>query len=250
AGSSLFLTPSGATVVLAKGTTGRATARATEGGNDRQTEMRTVQPSVARLGRSQGGGLEMRLKGGNPKAEIRGRDPLSGTTNYFIGDDPSRWQTAIPTYAGVSYKDVYPGIDLTYYGNNRQLEYDFTLAPHVDPRSIRISFRGARAMRVDPSGDLVLETRVGEIRQLKPSIYEQDRDTKHFIDGRYAIRGRSEVGFEVGAHDPDKELVIDPIFTYSTFLGGTSTDVGNSIAVDSGGNAYITGFTTSFNFPT
>jgi photosystem II stability/assembly factor-like uncharacterized protein len=192
----------------------------------------------------------MQLKGANPKAEVGGRDQLSGITSYFIGNDPRQWHPAIPTYGRVQYRDVYPGIDLTYYGNKRQLEYDFIVRPHADPRAIRIEFRGIRNMRVEENGDLVLGTSAGEIRHLKPSIYERDGDTKHFIDGRYAIRGRSEVGFEVGNYDPSKELIIDPIFVYSTFLGGTSTDVGKAIAVDSFGFAYVTGYTSSFNFPT
>ncbi|HKV41835.1 MAG TPA: SBBP repeat-containing protein, partial [Blastocatellia bacterium] len=231
AGRNLFLTSNAATVVVAKGDATK------QPGTDRGTAG------------AHGLAVEMKLKGANPHAEIGGGALLPGTDNYFLGNDPSRWRTGIPTYGRVLYRGIYPGVDLAYHGSDQQLEYDFSVAPHVDPRVIRLSFRGLKNMRLDQNGDLVLATTAGEIRHLKPSVYQQDGDTRHYITGRFSIRGKNDVGFNVESYDTSKELVIDPIFVYSSFLGGTSFDVGKAITVDSFGNAYLTGSTSSFNFP-
>jgi hypothetical protein len=193
--------------------------------------------------------VRMKFKGANTKARIEGLDQLPGKSNYLIGNDRAKWHTDIPTFAQVQYTDVYPGIDVVYYGQQRQLEYDFRLAAGADPSKIRIAFDGAQNLSIDAEGNLVLKTNSGEIIQHPPVIYQENESGRQSIAGCYVLRGKHEIGFEVSAYDRSKPLVIDPQLVYSTYLGGGDTDVANGIAVDSGGNAYISGETTSVNFP-
>jgi len=193
--------------------------------------------------------LRMSMVGANPVPEITGLERLGGSSNYFRGNDPSKWQSNIPTYARVEYRELYPGVNLVYYGNQEQLEYDFQVAPGGNPGDIRMAFEGVRKITISAEGDLILRTSVGDIGMHKPSIYQETNGTRQSIAGRYVIKGKRQIAFEVGGYDKSKALVIDPVLTYSTFLGGTGYDYGRSIAVDSAGNAYITGQTSSFNFP-
>jgi Beta-propeller repeat len=194
--------------------------------------------------------LRLQLMGANPSPQVSGTEQLAGKNNYFLGNDPSQWRTNVRTYASVKYHNVYPSIDLVYYGNQRQLEYDFVVAPGANPQAIRLSLRGAEKMEIDPRGDLVLHTTVGEIREHKPVVYQEIAGTRQVIAGSYVMRGPSEVGFAVAPYDAGQPLVIDPVLSYSTYLGGNSDDLGNGIAVDSAGNTYVTGLTSSVNFPT
>ena len=174
---------------------------------------------------------------------------MPGKSNYFIGNKAGNWRTNIALYSKVLYRNVYPGIDLVYYGNQRQLEYDLIVAPGISPERIRIAFEGAHKITVDSAGDLLLSTAVGEIRQLKPIVYQEDvNGTRHEVAASYRV-DRDDVRFEVGAYDKGLPLIIDPILVYSSFLGGTSLDQGLGIAVDSQGSAYLTGTTFSPNFP-
>jgi Beta-propeller repeat/FG-GAP-like repeat len=196
--------------------------------------------------------LRMRLSGANANATVSGGDELPGKSNYLIGSDPSKWHTNIANYAKVRYSNVYPGIDLVYYGNQGRLEYDFVVAPGADPRSIGLLFTGADKVAVDKqTGDLVLLTGRKEVRFRKPVVYqaaEQQGGSKVSVEGRFKLsRGRAR--FEVGRYDRHKPLVIDPGLTYSTFLGGNNQDIGYGIAVDTSGDAYIAGFTMSPDFP-
>ena len=194
--------------------------------------------------------LQFTLAGGNRRPTVAGRGELPGRINYFVGDDPAGWRTNIATYARVHYSDVYPGIDLVYYGNQQQLEYDFVVAPGADPRRIRMVFDRARAVSIDGDGDLILSVEGGEVRQLKPIVYQEANGVREPIAGRYVRKGRREIRFELGAYDRTRPLVIDPVLVYSTYLGGSSTDAGNDIAVDAQGNAYVGGETSSADFPT
>jgi len=194
--------------------------------------------------------LRMRLVGANPNAEARGLEELRGKSNYFIGNDPSKWRTNVPTYGKVEYRDVYPGINLVHYGNQRQLEYDFVVAPGADPRAIRFEVGGADRIEIDSAGDLVLHVAGGEVRQHKPIVYQQIADHRRDIPGRFVFSGQQQVGFEVGSYDASQPLVVDPVLVYSTYLGGSGDDQAGGGAVDSAGNAYVTGYTYSTNFPT
>jgi hypothetical protein len=193
--------------------------------------------------------LRMKLSHANPAAKVTGVDELAGTSNYFIGNDPAKWRSNIPTYAQVKYEGIYSGIDLVYYGNQRQLEYDFVVAPGADPRRIAFDVRGAKRVRKDEHGDLVLKMSEGEIRWRKPLAYQEEDGARQEVAACYSITGTNRVGFEVAGYDASRTLYIDPLI-YSTYLGGSGDDFGNGIAVDSAGNAYVTGSTTSTNFPT
>lgn len=193
--------------------------------------------------------LQMKLVGANPEPRIAGVEQLPGTSNYFIGNDPAEWRTDIPNYARVEYQNVYPGIDLAYYGNQRLLEYDFIVAPGADPNLITLEYVSADHLEVDDGGDLVIHTMGGQVRQRKPVIYQEENGVRQEIAGGYVIKTDHQVGFELGAYDPDRSLVIDPTFVYSTYLGGSGLDAGHGIAVDAAGNAYVTGRTSSMDFP-
>lgn len=201
--------------------------------------------------------LRMRLIDANKNAQVAGMDQLPGTTNYFLGQDPRNWRTSVVNYRKVSYREVYPGIDLVYYGNQRQLEYDFVVAPGSDPGAIKVSFAGAPKARLDgQTGDLVLSTAKGDVRFHKPVAYQIEAeqsfadDRKHFVDSSFVLDAKNRVSFQLGSYDHSKALVIDPTLGYSTYLGGTGNDYATAVAVDSTGSAYVTGYTASANFPT
>lgn len=191
----------------------------------------------------------MTLAGANTDPIVTGEKELPGKVNYLIGNDRARWHTGIATYRQVRYHDVYPGIDLIYYGNQRQLEYDFVLGAGIDPKTVRMTFEGSRSMRIDAGGDLVLDAG-GEIRMRKPFAYQERNRQRQEVPSRYVLLSPQQVGFEVSGYDPTIPLVIDPVVQYSTFIGGTGPESAYKIAVDSEGSAYIVGTTTSVDFPT
>jgi hypothetical protein len=194
--------------------------------------------------------LRLRLTGGNPQAQAVVGQELPGKANYFIGNDPARWRTDIPTFAEVRYGAVYPGIDLTYYGNQGRLEYDFVVAAGANPDTIALEILGADSLELNVPGELVLHTKAGEIRQPQPVVYQEVAGVRQRIPAGYVLSGSNRVGFWIAAHDAGKPLVIDPTIVYSTYLGGTSSESGLGIAVDAAGAAYVTGSTWSSNFPT
>src|SRR3989441_10047252 len=198
---------------------------------------------------SRASAVRMKLVG-TTAARIIGLDELPGKSNYFVGNDPKKWRTNVPTYSRVKYEGIYPGVDLVFYGNQRQLEYDLIVAPGASFKLITMAFDGAQRIQLDDSGDLLISTSMGEIRQRKPVIYQQTGGIKQLISGSYAIRDKQEVGFDVGDYDRSHSLVIDPVLVYSTSIGGSSNDTPNAVAIDAAGNAYIAGTTTSLNFPT
>jgi len=181
--------------------------------------------------------IRMKLLNANPNASIIGLEEQQAKSSYFVGSDPKQWTTDVPNYAKVRYEQVYPGIDLIFYGNPQKLEYDFVVAPGAEPKQIKLSFAGAQKMKIDASGDLVLTTKAGEVRQHKPVIYQAAEGERREVAGRYLLSG-DRVEFEVGAYDASKPLVIDPIIVYATFFGNIP---GAAIAVDSAGNAYVVG---------
>ena len=188
--------------------------------------------------------LTMKLAGANRGAAIAGNDPLPGKANYFLGDDPSRWHRNIPQFARVHYKDVYPGIDLVFYGNQGHLEYDFQVAPGADPALAELEFDGAKRLEL-ADGSLIVQGATGAVRLESPRVYQKIDGRQKFVDARFSLRAANRVGFEIGSYDRNHELVIDPILTYSTFFGGGGDDTSPSIAVDNVGAIYMAGSTDS-----
>jgi hypothetical protein len=193
--------------------------------------------------------LRLQLVGANPSARGAALNPLAGIVNYFIGDTQARWQANIPTFSRVRYTDVYPGVDVVYYGNQRQLEYDFVVAPGRDPEAISLQFTGAEKPTVDATGKLSLTVGSATVQQPKPVIYQQANGVRHLVEGGYSVKANGQVGFVLGEYDKELPLVIDPTLVYSTYLGGSGIDEARDIAVDAAGNAYICGNTSSTNFP-
>jgi len=195
--------------------------------------------------------LRMELLAAKPDAQISGVDELPGRSNYFIGNDPKEWHIGVPAFQRVNYKEIYPGIDLAYYGNQHHLEYDFIVAPGANPNAIRLNIRGSRQIRIANDGDLIISVAPGrELRMGIPRVYQEEGSTRHSIDGKWLRAGRHQVRLALGEYDRNKTLIVDPPLTYSTFLGGSSTDVATGVAVDSSGDAFVTGFTGSTDFPT
>ncbi len=194
--------------------------------------------------------VRMKLVGANAKARVEALEELPGKANYFIGNDPKKWRSNVPLYAKVRYREVYPGVDLVYHGNQQQLEHDFVVAPGADPRSIMLNLAGAEKLSLDPQGALLLAVKDGELRLDKPHIYQEVDGARREIAGGYILKDAKQVGFQVAAYDATRPLIIDPTLFYSTYLGGNNTDVGYGIAADAAGNAYVTGYTCSSNFPT
>ncbi|HJQ26930.1 MAG TPA: SBBP repeat-containing protein [Blastocatellia bacterium] len=191
--------------------------------------------------------LSINLVGASPAAQITGVDQLPGRSNYLVGKDPARWQADIPTFAKVKQQNVYRGIDLVYYGNGRQLEYDFVVGAGADPGAIRLDFEGAEQMRLDRNGDLVLKTAAGELRHHRPRAYQEVNGTRREIASRVEIKGRHRVGFRVGAYDRSRPLVIDPVLSYSTYYANGESYV-RGMALDSAGNIYLTGSAKASSF--
>lgn len=237
-GYTLFLTPNETVVALRREAEvkSKGLEKPEPGSQTRNSKLKTV--------------LRMKLIGTNPQPQLSGLEELPGKVNYFIGSDPKKGQTNIPTYAKVKYENIYPGMDLVYYGNQRELKYDFVIAPGTDSRAIKLSFEGADKLEVEAQGSLVLHTSDGQIRLRKPVVYQEVDGVRQEIPGGYVLKDNHQIGFQVGAYDANRPLVIDPVLVYSTYLGGNFTDEGLGIAVDTSGNAYVTGQTDSSIFPT
>ncbi len=191
--------------------------------------------------------FRMRFAGSNKRAPLKAFEPLPGKSNYILGRDPKKWRTGIATFASVRYCGLYPGVDLIFHASQGgELEYDFLIAPGRDPGAIRLVFSGARPLRIDAQGRLVLMGSRGEWFQQKPRILQGEAP----VDGGYKLLAGGRVGFRVGRHDPRRPLVIDPVISYATYLGGANTFSSiSSIAVDAQGNSYVTGSTYSATFP-
>jgi hypothetical protein len=200
-------------------------------------------------GERQTAAVRMSMPGSKRASAIHALEPQANISNYYYGSDPKGWLTGVRHYGRVSYKGVYPGIDVVYYGNQRQLEYDFVVSPGANPKDIRLKFDGADRIATASNGDLVLHTQYGEIRQRRPVVYQDVDGQRRFIAATYKVDVDHQAFFSLGTYDRSKKLTIDPILVYSTFLGGTGVENGSAIAVDAAQAAYVVGSTASSNFP-
>jgi hypothetical protein len=238
-GYGLFLTSTEAVLVLSKKPKTETSPR-----------LLREQPGPSPIENPKSTVVRMQLSGTVRVSELKGIDELPGRVNYFIGNDPAKWRTNVPTYAKVRYRGVYPGIDLTYYGNGPQLEYDFEVAPGADPSAIRLAFKGTDEVSIDGEGSLVVKNGGQEVHSLKPVAYQRVRGNRQEVAAEYVLLANREVAFKVGRHNDGEALVIDPVLAFSTYLGGNSDDHAWSIAVDRSSNVYVAGVTISRNFPT
>jgi len=194
--------------------------------------------------------VRMELAGANKTAAFSALEPLPGKSNYFIGNDPAKWRTNVPQYRRVLESNVYPGVNLIYYGTQGKLEYDFDIAPGADPSAIQLAFHGATQPQIDAQGELVLSSPSGEVRLRKPVAYQEVAGERHPVAVSYAKKGQDRIAFQVAEYNPSLPLVIDPILIYSTYLGGSNIDTSNGIAVAPDNTAFIAGSTFSADFPT
>lgn len=194
--------------------------------------------------------LRMTWPGADLRVKPAGEERAAGATNYLIGNDPSLWRRNVPSFGKVRYRNLYPAIDLVFYGNQEQLEYDFVVHPGGDPRDIRLRFRGEDAVRIDAQGNLVVRMGATDLIQRAPLIYQEQDGARRQVAGQYVKVSRHEYGFDVAEYDRSSTLYIDPVLSFSSFAGGNANTYAKGVAVDSAGNAYVTGYTAATNFPT
>ena len=195
--------------------------------------------------------IRMRFIDVDPLSELIGQDELPGTVHYFIGNNPSQWHTNVPTYHRVTYSHLYPGIDVTFYGTTEgRFEHDFEIAPGADPARITLAFEGADSLVVDLHGDLIVHGPGTDLVLHKPVAYQDAAGNKSLVAVSYMLKEDGHVEFLIPAFNPSFPLIIDPIVSYSTYLGGEGDDFGTGLAVDTDGNAYVAGWTDSLFFPT
>ena len=199
--------------------------------------------------------LRLAFLGANPDTTIEGQGPGTGRVNYLVGNDQSQWHTGLSTYGQVVYRDLWPGIDLVFRGDASRLKYDFILRPGANVEDIKLTYRGAEGLSLGGDGQLLIRTALGTLDDERPFSYQEIAGGRVPVESRYLLLrpeagDAAAYGFAVGDYDPAEPLVIDPGLVYSTYVGGAGLDIGNPIAVDSAGNAYVTGETSSTAFPT
>jgi hypothetical protein len=198
--------------------------------------------------------LQFELVGADKGAQVSATDLLPGISNYYIGNDPAKWRAGIPNYARVSYRDTYAGIDVAYSGDHGLLESTFIVAPGADPGNIRMRVDGAKGLRIAENGDLILALERGSVKLQQPVAYQIVQGARRGVRTGYKFLARNELGFWLGSYDRRQNLIIDPTLAYSTYLGGSGLvgigDGANIVVADSSGAAYVTGYTTSADFPT
>lgn len=245
-GYSLFLTSTEAVLALNR----KAKSAANQSKVEQLTEPRGTE-HIHNEKSSRGDVLRMSFAGANRSPKISGLDELPGKSNYFLGKDPAKWRRDISAYDKVRYESIYPGVDAVFYGNQGELEYDLVVAPHADYKRIRLRYEGVRRLSIDrTTDDLIITTNSGdELRQRNPILYQLIEGHRHEVVGQYVLKAKDEVAFRIDDYDTSRTLVIDPILSYSTYLGGSSGEIIWSLKTDSVGNAYVTGQTSSTNFP-
>ena len=236
-GYTLFLTSEEAVLALAKPAEERERGKRGKHSMEESEAPAGFEMSVVR----------MRILGTDPNAAVIPEAPQPGVTNYFIGNDPKQWRRGVPGYGRVRYQAIYPGIDVTFYGNPQRLEYDFAAAPGADPSKIQLAFEGTDKIEKSPSGDLLLRAGGQIVTVHKPVVYQADK--KQLIDAEFVLRADNRVGFTLGAYDHSQTLTIDPVLTYSSYIGGSALDIPHGVRVDPQGNIVIAGVTQSPDFP-
>jgi hypothetical protein len=195
--------------------------------------------------------VQLRFVHANPHPRIVGLDRLPGVVNYFMGNDPRRWRTDIPTYARVEYQNLYPGIDLVFYGRSQgELEYDWVLQPSASPEDIRLRILGARGVKIDRAGNLVLGSQGGAIVQHAPRAFQRSNGTQRPVRVRFTLAGGRNVGLALGSYDATRPLTIDPVVAFATYVGGREASLGYAITQDSSDSAFLVGDTVANDFPT
>ncbi|MCX5786943.1 MAG: SBBP repeat-containing protein [Elusimicrobia bacterium] len=204
----------------------------------------------AKAAKSKGSAVvRIKLLGANAGASVRGMDILPGHTSYFLGNDPSKSPVGVEQYAKVEFGQVYPGIDMVYYGKEGHVEHDFVVAPNANAGRILIGFEGAKGLRLDLQGNLIISVEGGELTYQAPKLYQVQGDKRNPVKGAFVLTGNNRVRFEVGDYIRNRGLVIDPALVYSSYLGGSVDDKAYAIAADVSGNVYLTGSAVSINFP-
>jgi beta-propeller repeat-containing protein/centrosomal CEP192-like protein len=193
--------------------------------------------------------LRFAFENANPAAKLEAMEPQPGVTNYYLGHDASKWRLGVQSYGRLRSAGVYPGVDVVYYGDHRRLEFDYVVAPKADPSAIVLSFSGMDKFYKESSGDLVAEVAGQPVRFAKPYAYQKVDGTARPVDSEYVLAADGKVHLHLGQYDRNRELIVDPVVAFATYLGGSAADTGNGIAVDSTGSAYVTGQTCSSDFP-
>jgi hypothetical protein len=238
-GYAVFLTPKEAALVLRRPSSSK-----------KVTDSATEHNSAPLSGSQATGVVRMQLVGTDSTPRFDALDELPGKSNYLIGREAADWHVNVPNYRKVAERGVYPGIDLVYYGTQRQIEYDFVVSPGADPRVIQLAIEGQRKLSIDAQGELVASVEGGEVRLKKPFAYQEVDGGKQIVAANYVLQRDGGVAFGLGKYDPSRTLIIDPILSYSTYLGGSNIDGANAIAVAPDKTAFITGGTYSLDFPT
>jgi hypothetical protein len=194
--------------------------------------------------------VKLDFVGANRKPRIEAKDPTPAVVSYFHGRKEN-WKTGLATYGSIVYSDLWPGIDLIYSGTATRLKYTFLVKPGADPAQVRLAYRGVRGIRLNEAGQLEVDSPAGGLRDDKPYAYQEVDGRRIEVKAAYSLDRTSgsaphRYGFALGSYDRDKPLVLDPaVLVYCGYIGGNDTDTGHGIAVDSLGNAYITGQTNS-----
>jgi hypothetical protein len=253
-GYTVFLTESDAVLALHSAPTAgdaRAAGRYALGvSRQNAAEVRAEESQTAQSqANDQNAAIRLNLIGGNAHPQIAASSPLPGHSNYFIGNDRSQWHANVAQFARVSYRNVYPGVDMAFYGGEKQLEFDFIVAPGASASPIRLGVLGADHIASDDSGNLVLASTPGNVLLRKPVAYQEKDGVRQPVEVLFVQHAARQVSFVLGNYDHSRELVIDPSVSYATYLGGGAEDDAYGIAIDGNGDAYVTGQTASTDFP-
>jgi hypothetical protein len=238
-GYTLFLTAEGPVFSL------RASASGSALGLGRRGRPLAEQFDIRPVTSEKNGVVRMQLVGGASRPRIASSGELASPVNYYIGNDPRHWQEGVGQFSKISYQNVYPGVNLAFHGQQRELEFDFVVAAHADAAPITLGFQGAQHISTGADGNLELTTAAGTLRLHPPFAYQQVNSKRQPVDARFVLKADNQVGFQLGSYDPGRELVIDPTMTYTTYLGGAAEDEVFAITTDSSGNVYVTGESSS-----